>query len=267
MGRSGPLEDTSTGGRGAAIQSEAYSPPRNGEDRMSARNRRNGTARRMSWLLVAGLTAGALLVPAASAVSANPPADLHCPAGGVKVEANDGTQDAINDLVLAAGTMFCVKAGPGNTGILMADGQTDLQGYSPDGKDVSYYVIYETPSEEPAKSRAKSPAKSLPRSRAKSLPRSRAKSLPRSRAKSLPRSPAKSLLKSPAKSLLRSRARSPARIRAKSPRATSTPRPERRPSRCRRPTPSPRPARSRRPDPVSRSSCWAWPGSSPGSCF
>ena len=39
---------------------------------MSARKRRNSTARRMSWLMVAGLTAGALLVPATS-VSANDP--------------------------------------------------------------------------------------------------------------------------------------------------------------------------------------------------
>jgi hypothetical protein len=67
----------------------------------------------------------------------------HCPSGGVKVEANPGTQAAINATILPAGTLVCVKAGEGNSGIVTADGQTTLQGYAPDGKDVSHYVIYE----------------------------------------------------------------------------------------------------------------------------
>lgn len=70
------------------------------------------------------------------------PADLHCPAGGTKVEANGGTQAAINNTVLEAGTLVCVKAGPGNSGIVEADGVLTLRQIAPDGKDVSYYVIY-----------------------------------------------------------------------------------------------------------------------------
>lgn len=99
----------------------------------------------------------ALLFGGAGAALADQPADLHCPAGGVKVEANGGTQETINDTVLPAGTLFCVKAGPGNTGILTADGETTLQEYAPDGKDVSYFVVY-TDEEEPTPTPTPSPS-------------------------------------------------------------------------------------------------------------
>lgn len=98
----------------------------------------------MKRIIRAALVAAVItLTGFAGTVSAVQSDDLHCPAGGAKTEANGGTQDAINDLVLPAGTVICVKAGPGNSGVVVADGVTDLQGYAPDGKDVSYYVIYE----------------------------------------------------------------------------------------------------------------------------
>lgn len=98
------------------------------------------------------------LVPAL----ADQPADLHCPDGGVKTEANEGTQEAINSTVLPAGTQFCVKAGPGNTGILTADGSTTLQEYAPDGKDVSYFVVYGETSPSPTPEPTPSPTPEPP---------------------------------------------------------------------------------------------------------
>jgi len=84
--------------------------------------------------------------------------DLHCPDGGVKVNVNDDNdaedddQDVVNALVLDEGTRVCVKAGPGNTDIVIADGEDTLQeilfdngikdGSGEQGRDVSYYVIY-----------------------------------------------------------------------------------------------------------------------------
>jgi len=59
-----------------------------------------------------------------------------------------------NDVVLPAGTEFCVKAGPFATGVLIADGTTTLLQYVEQAgitvgegdenvPDVSYYVVYE----------------------------------------------------------------------------------------------------------------------------
>jgi hypothetical protein len=74
----------------------------------------------------------------------------HCPAGGTKVEANGGTQDDINGLVLAAGTQVCVKGSTDATGIITADGTSTLFELLGNGHDVSYYVVYEsTPTETP----------------------------------------------------------------------------------------------------------------------
>lgn len=86
-----------------------------------------------------------LAIALAGGVAATQPANLHCPDGGTKIESGS----AGNGVVLPAGTLFCVKAGPGNTGILVADGSTPLQVYV--GKDVSYYVVYTevTPSPQP----------------------------------------------------------------------------------------------------------------------
>jgi hypothetical protein len=89
-----------------------------------------------------------LVLSIGTAVLAAPPPDLHCPSGGVK----DETGAATNDLVLALGTSFCVKAGTENTGVLVANGWSTLQDYlvlagimdgsGQQGRDVSYFVVY-----------------------------------------------------------------------------------------------------------------------------
>jgi hypothetical protein len=95
-------------------------------------------------LFVIGLALSAFMVPTAMA------ATEHCPEGGTKTESGS----AGNSVVLAAGTVFCVKASPEATGQLTADGVTTLQGYltqagitNENGQthDVSYYVVYSTP--------------------------------------------------------------------------------------------------------------------------
>lgn len=47
-----------------------------------------------------------------------------------------------NLLVLPENTVFCVKGGTYNSGVLKADGETNLWEYLAVDKDVSYYVIY-----------------------------------------------------------------------------------------------------------------------------
>ena len=110
------------------------------------------------FLIAAAITVGLVAGPMAGVAVPTQDVDLHCPDGGVKVEAkddNDSEADdtvVLNALVLDAGTRVCVKAGPGNTGIVIADGVDDLQqilfdngiknGNETDGKDVSYYVVY-----------------------------------------------------------------------------------------------------------------------------
>ena len=90
-----------------------------------------------------------------------------CPAGWTtKVEAQ--TSGELDDVVLEAGTVFCVKAGTQNTGMLTADGTTTLCEYlieagivtrSGDCKNVSHYVVYPSPppSETPSASASLSP--------------------------------------------------------------------------------------------------------------
>lgn len=67
-----------------------------------------------------------------------------CPdeGSGTKIESQvDGDLD---DIVLDAGTLFCVKAGNTNTGVLVADGETRLCDYLDDCRhNVSHYIIYE----------------------------------------------------------------------------------------------------------------------------
>lgn len=96
----------------------------------------------------------AFAIALAGSAAAGQPADLHCPDGGVKVEANAETQDAINATVFPDGTVICVKAGKTNSGVIYANGINTLQDYAPDLKDVSYYVVYEevTPSASPSAS-------------------------------------------------------------------------------------------------------------------
>ena len=76
----------------------------------------------------------------------------HCPDHNGhpgKVEGN------YNGLVIAEGTVFCVKAGPDAGGTQTADGVTPLIGYvswtvgQGNTPDVSYYVVYSVPGDDP----------------------------------------------------------------------------------------------------------------------
>jgi hypothetical protein len=109
------------------------------------------------------LVVGAILLAGAASVQATPPPDLHCPGGWV--EKFDGNY---NTTVLPAGTQFCVKAATNNSGVLVADGETNLLGYvtwlnnGGQTPDVSYYVIYvpvvtPPPTESPSPSISPSP--------------------------------------------------------------------------------------------------------------
>lgn len=112
----------------------------------------------MKRIVLTALAVLSIAMAGASNVFAVPPSDMHCPAGGVK----DETGAADNGLILPAGTTFCVKAGTGNTGLVVADGVTTLQEYlvaagivdgsGEQGRDVSYFVVYEEvqPSTEPS---------------------------------------------------------------------------------------------------------------------
>lgn len=116
----------------------------------------------------------ALALSAGTALAAPPPG-LHCPDGWT-VKDESGADD--NNLQLPAGTIFCVKAGSGqsndtgtgNTGILTADGTTTLQEYLAAagivdgggvfGRNVSYYVIYSseaTPTPTPTPTASETP--------------------------------------------------------------------------------------------------------------
>jgi hypothetical protein len=108
--------------------------------------------------LVVGI-AGVLVAPPQPAYAQ---AVEHCPG------ANEGNADPLpagytsankvesgasgNNIVLSAGTHFCVKGGPGSTGILVSDGVRTLKQYledegvtNPGGNvpNVSYYIVYE----------------------------------------------------------------------------------------------------------------------------
>jgi outer membrane biosynthesis protein TonB len=93
--------------------------------------------------------AGMLFVGATPAV-ATPPADMHCPDGGVKTETGD-----LNGFIATKGSVICVKAATANSGKIVADGVTTMLGYvtwknnGGQTPDVSYYVIYSTPTPEP----------------------------------------------------------------------------------------------------------------------
>lgn len=79
----------------------------------------------------------------------------HCPDGGTKIESQvDGDLD---NIVLTAGTSFCVKGSTDATGILVADGETSLFDYLGNGHNVSYYVVYETPSAPPSEEPSSEP--------------------------------------------------------------------------------------------------------------
>ncbi len=76
------------------------------------------------------------------------PVDLHCPDHDSvfteKVE--DGTVPYdLNEVVMPAGYVICVKGAADNTGQITADGETTLFEYLGNDHDVSYVVIYEAP--------------------------------------------------------------------------------------------------------------------------
>lgn len=114
--------------------------------------------KRMIATLIASVVLGTVAL--ASPAIAAPPAGLHCPDGGTKINVAPETQDAVNALVPDAGTLVCVKASTGNTGVVTADGVTTLRDYlkaagivggDGEGRDVSYFVTYsETPPPPPA---------------------------------------------------------------------------------------------------------------------
>jgi outer membrane biosynthesis protein TonB len=128
--------------------------------------------RKLGALLTAVALTMMLAVTATSIVLADVE---HCPghsdSANTKVEATGGNQEAVNNLVLPAGTQFCVKSSTGNTGVLVANGTTTLREYleaagivggDGQGRDVSYYVIYAeeptaTPTEEPTPTPAATP--------------------------------------------------------------------------------------------------------------
>ena len=86
-----------------------------------------------------GLVAVLAMPVAAAPHVGNPGGNCDEPAGSVKVETNDGS------IVLAAGTIFCVKQENSNTGTLVADGETTLAEYAEQAglnPGVSHYVTY-----------------------------------------------------------------------------------------------------------------------------
>jgi hypothetical protein len=104
-------------------------------------NRKTNESRRLTVAGLIAVTAATLLMmgwaifPSAAGAVAE-----QCPAGGEKVESQvDGDLD---DIVLPAGTLFCVKGATDATGILTADGQTTLFEYLGNDHNVSHYVIY-----------------------------------------------------------------------------------------------------------------------------
>jgi len=96
-------------------------------------------------LVIAGF---ALMSPA----SADPDPDLHCDGHNVAPNVKDESGANDNDLVPPEGTLICVKASTGNTGVIVADGETTLREYlfnagivdgsGYKGRDVSYWVTY-----------------------------------------------------------------------------------------------------------------------------
>jgi LPXTG-motif cell wall-anchored protein len=97
----------------------------------------------MRRLIFAGVVTAGLFIGGAGPALA---ATEHCPDHNGhpgKVETGDN-----NNVVLAVGTLFCVKGSNDATGYLVADGETTLFDYLDNGHDVSYYVVYETPDEE-----------------------------------------------------------------------------------------------------------------------
>lgn len=115
--------------------------------------------------LVGLLVLAALLLPTTALATVD-----HCPGHNDPANVKDESGADDNDVVPAAGTSICVKAGTGNTGVITADGETTLREYlfqagivdgsGEQGRDVSYWVTYPaapTPTPTPAPTQTPSP--------------------------------------------------------------------------------------------------------------
>ena len=100
--------------------------------------------RKIIGAMAAAMLLATLAIPAMASTE-------HCPGH----QGHDGkVEGENNDLVLDAGTEFCVKAGPYATSVLTADGETSLieyveqegltvgEGGGGNVPDVSYYIVY-----------------------------------------------------------------------------------------------------------------------------
>jgi len=77
-------------------------------------------------------------------VLAKPPEGLHCPDFNSPNKVESVVDGDLDNVVLPAGTLFCVKGGPQDaTGYLTADGTTTVGEYLPGKYNVSYYITYE----------------------------------------------------------------------------------------------------------------------------
>jgi hypothetical protein len=115
-------------------------------------------------LIRAGLVLAATLALGLAGSASAVQSDFHCPDGwAYKVEA----PPALDEVVLDAGTEFCVKAATDNSGILVADGATPLGDYvtwltaGEQTPTISYLAVYGSPdpssSPEPSASPTLSP--------------------------------------------------------------------------------------------------------------
>ena len=88
--------------------------------------------------LAAVLSAAVLLVAFSAPVAAK---SQHCPDKNHPSKVERGN---MNDVVLAAGTIVCVKGSTDATGKVVADGIKTLEQILGNGHDVSYYIVYGT---------------------------------------------------------------------------------------------------------------------------
>lgn len=100
--------------------------------------------------LLLGLVAAGLLVLSPATAVAAPPAGLHCPSGGVKTEVGNHFGPTVT---FEEETTFCVKWSTTNSGVLTGTTFT-----TPDGKDISYYVVYEEDTDGPTPTQSPTPS-------------------------------------------------------------------------------------------------------------
>jgi len=106
----------------------------------------------LPFIIAIALVAAGVFAYNNLSASATPPPDLHCEGHNVAPNIKDESGSDDNNIVPVAGTLICVKASTGNTGVITADGVTTLQEYlfnagivdgsGDQGRDVSYWVTY-----------------------------------------------------------------------------------------------------------------------------